>query len=78
MDTVATAFTDHLDVILRLTLDTQRGKGYWRMNMSLLNEPAFQTTIQDGQVAEAHKILSELSLMVVSIYKEDDPTNITM
>lgn len=50
VETAAAAFTDHLVVLLLLILDTQsalRGKGYCRMNVSLLNELAFQTTMQE-------------------------------
>ena len=50
METVAAAFTDHLAVILGVTFDvqsTQRGQGYWRMNASLINEPAFLHTLQE-------------------------------
>jgi hypothetical protein len=39
VETVAAAFTDHLAVVLRITLDTRnicRGRGYWKMNVSLL------------------------------------------
>jgi len=50
---VAAAFTDHLAVILRITLDTRntcRGRGYWMMNVSLLNEPTFMQRIQEEWV----------------------------
>ena len=39
--TVATAFTDHLTMILRLSVEvpiTRRGRGLWKMNTSLFDE----------------------------------------
>jgi len=50
VETVAAAFTDHLAVILRITLDIRnicRGRGYWKMNVSLLNEPTFRQSMQE-------------------------------
>jgi len=44
-ETVVTAFTDHLQVVLRIALNVttvRRGPGYWRMNATLLRETLFQ------------------------------------
>jgi len=44
-EAVASAFTDHMAIVLRLSIDipcVTRGKGYWRMNVSYLGEPHFQ------------------------------------
>jgi hypothetical protein len=41
IETVVAAFTDHLAVMLRLSMDSPiwlRGRGAWRLNSSLLNE----------------------------------------
>jgi hypothetical protein len=51
VETVAAAFTEHKAVLLHVTLDTQsscRGRGYWKMNVSLLNESTFIQSIQEG------------------------------
>ena len=47
--TVAAAFTDHLAVILRLSIEVplaRREKGYWRMNVSFLGESTFQNKLR--------------------------------
>jgi len=39
VETIATTFTDHFAVVLRLAIDEplpMRGRGYWKMNVSLL------------------------------------------
>jgi hypothetical protein len=41
MKTVTAAFTDHLAVILRLSV-IQRGRGFWKLNASLLDEEVFR------------------------------------
>jgi len=49
VETVATAFTDHLAVVLRLAIDiplTSKGRGHWRVNVSYLNEKAFRDELQ--------------------------------
>jgi hypothetical protein len=41
VETVVSAFTDHLSVVLRLSLDiplARRGRRFWKMNISLLEE----------------------------------------
>lgn len=46
---MAATFTDHFALLLRLSLDTPiaiHGRGCWRMNTSLLSDPAFQQLIQ--------------------------------
>ena len=57
-ETVGAAFTDHFTVILRLTMDVScspRGKWYWRMNVSFLNDPAFlQTTKENWEEWRTH------------------------
>jgi len=48
IETVATAFTDHFAVVIRLTtaaLTPDRGRGYWRMNVSILEEIGFHETL---------------------------------
>ena len=43
--TVAAAFTDHLSVAMRLSVDVLivcRGKRFWKMNTSVLSEEAFK------------------------------------
>jgi len=45
VETVATAFADHLSVVMRLSVDVpivRRGKGFWKMNTSILSEGAFK------------------------------------
>ena len=47
VETLAGAFTDHLAVVLRLSLDVpfeRRGRDYWIMNVSFLGESTFRTT----------------------------------
>ena len=44
VETVPAAFTDHLALIIRLSLESQstrHGPGYWKMNASLLHETNF-------------------------------------
>ena len=46
---MATAFTDHLAVVPRLAIDIPlplSGRGYWRMNVSFLNEKTFRGVLQ--------------------------------
>jgi len=46
---LAAAFTDHFAVVLRIAIDApvvSRGKGYWRMNTSLLKDATFKHVIQ--------------------------------
>jgi hypothetical protein len=50
VQTIATAFTDHLSVVLHLGTDTPmdtRGKGYWKMNNSILSDPTFHSTLNN-------------------------------
>jgi exonuclease III len=47
-ETVFAAFTEHMAVVLRLAtneLFQERGRGYWRMNVSLLQENDFKTEL---------------------------------
>jgi len=49
IETMAAAFSDHNAVILRLEMDHQtnyRGKGYWKMNINMLQEKTFQETFK--------------------------------
>ena len=49
VETVMTAFTDHLAVCLRITLDApllRRGRGRCKMNARLLEEDSFRNPIQ--------------------------------
>ena len=49
IETVTAAFTDHFAVALRIARDSpivSRGKCYWRMNTSLLNDATFKHVIQ--------------------------------
>jgi hypothetical protein len=49
-EAVVTAFTDHLAIIVRMSIDIPcvvRGKGYWRMNVSYLDDPHFQQRLQE-------------------------------
>jgi hypothetical protein len=49
VETVAAAFTDHFSVVLRIAIDTPltvRGRGYWRMILSLLNDTNFCSIMQ--------------------------------
>jgi exonuclease III len=53
VETVAAAFTDHLPVILRLSVDVpieRRGRGLWKLNASLLEEAAFSENIHQQWV----------------------------
>ena len=46
VETAAAAFTDHLAVVLGVAVDTPLtllGRGYWRMNVSLLGDTTFGT-----------------------------------
>jgi hypothetical protein len=48
-ETVAAVFTDHMAIILRLSIDIPsmtRGRGYWRMNVSYLREPPLHHRLQ--------------------------------
>jgi len=49
VETVAAAFTDHLSGAMRLSVDVpivRRGKGYWKMNTSVLSEEAFKERLR--------------------------------
>ena len=49
VETVMAAFTDHLAVCLRITLDApllRRGRGRWKMNAKLLEEAPFRDQLQ--------------------------------
>ena len=44
IETVVAAFTDHLEIVLRLSIDTplsSQGREYWTINTSLLGETSF-------------------------------------
>jgi len=43
--TVAAAFSDHLAVILQLSV-IQRGRGFWKLNASLLDEEVFREKLR--------------------------------
>ena len=48
VETVAAAFTDHLSVVMRFSVDVpimRRGKGFWKMNTSILSEEAFKESL---------------------------------
>jgi endonuclease/exonuclease/phosphatase family metal-dependent hydrolase len=48
--TVVTTFTDHFAVVLRLATDVlfqERGRSYWKLNISLLNEKSFCDTLKE-------------------------------
>jgi hypothetical protein len=50
-EAVAAAFTDHMAIVLRLSIDipcVTLGKGHWRMNVSYLREPHFQRRLQEA------------------------------
>jgi len=62
VEPIAAAFTDHLAIVLRVSLSapcTTRGKGYWRMNPTYLDDQQFiqkfQTTL--GNVEETCTLL---------------------
>ena len=45
VETLAAAFTDHLSVVMRLSVDVpvvRRGKGFWKTNTSILRNEAFK------------------------------------
>jgi len=47
--TIATEFTYHFSVVLRLAIDGPlplRGRGYWKMNLSLLQEAKFMSVVK--------------------------------
>jgi len=49
VETVAAAFTDHLSVVMRLSVDVpivRRGKGFWKMNTVILSEEAFSERLR--------------------------------
>jgi hypothetical protein len=49
VETVAAAFTDHLSVVMRLSVDiliVRRGKGLWQTNASILSEEDFKRRLQ--------------------------------
>jgi hypothetical protein len=56
MKVVATVFTDHFAVVIRLTTDVpipERGRSYWKMNAFLLSATASAMTCKsDGQPGE--------------------------
>ena len=59
VETVAAAFTDHLSVVMRFSVDVpimRRGKGFWKMNTSILSEEAFkESLLQKWAVWRKHR-----------------------
>ena len=59
IETVATAFTDHLAVVIRLATDmppSDRGRSFWKMNVSLLADGGFGETIHtQWKMWQGHK-----------------------
>jgi len=50
VETVPAAFTDHFAVTVQLSLETQstrHGRGYWRMNTSMLHEQGFLSKLRE-------------------------------
>jgi len=48
-ETIAAAFTDHMEVLVRINLMISfiyRGRGRWYMNKSLLDDPNFRDEIK--------------------------------
>jgi len=59
IETIAAAFTVHLAVLIRLNLSTpiiHRGRGRWRMNISLLNDRPFRSRIRDAWTERTKRI----------------------
>jgi hypothetical protein len=58
VETVATGFTDHFAVV-RLATDVpilERGRSYWKMNISLLYDKSFLEILQERWIKwQAHK-----------------------
>jgi len=49
LETVAAPFTDHLSAVMRLSVDVpivRRGKGFWKMNTSILSEEVFEERLR--------------------------------
>jgi len=59
VETVAAASTDHLSVVIRFSVDVpivRRGKGFWKMNISILSEEAFKERLrQKWEVWRQHR-----------------------
>jgi len=58
VETVMAAFTDHLAVCLRITLDAtllQRGRGRWKMNAKLLEKAPFRDQLQQEWAKWEHQ-----------------------
>jgi hypothetical protein len=59
VETVATAFTDHFAVVVRLATDVsilERRRSYWKMNISLLYDKSFREILQERWTKwQAHK-----------------------
>jgi hypothetical protein len=56
VETVAATFTDHLAVVLHIAINTTltlRGRGHWRMNVSLLRDKNFQSI---GKVIQKNQL----------------------
>jgi hypothetical protein len=49
VEAVMAAFTNHLTVCLRINLEAplvRRGRGQWKMNITLMDETSFQNRVQ--------------------------------
>jgi len=49
VETVPAAFTDHLSLVMRLSVDVpivRRCKGFWKINTSILSEEAFKERLR--------------------------------
>ena len=66
METRFAAFTDHLAVVLRITLQVttmRRGRGFWRMNMALLRDKGFQGQLRQQRATWNTQIKKYTTMM---------------
>jgi hypothetical protein len=81
VETIATAFTDHFAVVLRLVIDAPlplRGRGYWKMIVSLLQDATFMSLVETkwGKMAAKQEVLSQYRRVVGMIFQKNDASNI--
>jgi len=69
VENVKAAFTDHLSVVMRLSVDVpivRRGKGFWETNTSFLIKEAFKKEVAPEVLGleAAEKVLHRMVLVV--------------
>jgi len=66
-ETRVAAFTDHLEVVIRIALEAttmRRGRSYWKMNTVLLCEESFQEQLRQRWVELSRETKNYLTMVM--------------